>query len=101
MMETVDADMSGQVDLCEFIVFMEMMRKADEPGSTRSLAGMGRGTGAGSVNNVCGNTTDDGTVFIRNTPSVGYLDAGDQLYTDSSFLSKFNHPIFEEGFKKS
>ena len=49
-----------------------------------------RGTGAGSVNNVCGNTTDDGTVFVKNTPSVGYLDAGDQLYTNSSFTSRFN-----------
>jgi len=37
MMESVDADMSGQIDLCEFIIFMELM-KSDPTGSMRSLA---------------------------------------------------------------
>jgi hypothetical protein len=36
MMESVDADMSGQIDLCEFIIFMELMKS--DKGSMRSLA---------------------------------------------------------------
>ena len=44
----------------------------------------------GSATNTCGELTDDGTVFVKFSPSVGYINGGDQLYTDASFTSKFN-----------
>ena len=44
----------------------------------------------GSAGNTCGELTDDGTVFVKFSPSVGYINGGDQLYTDASFTSKFN-----------
>tara|TARA_R100001460_G_scaffold61476_6_gene101559 strand:- start:2779 stop:8121 length:5343 start_codon:yes stop_codon:yes gene_type:complete len=44
----------------------------------------------GSAGNTCGELTDDGTVFVKFAPSVGYINGGDQLYTDASFTSKFN-----------
>lgn len=43
----------------------------------------------GSAGNTCGELTDDGTVFARFSPSVGYLNGGDQLYTDASFTTQF------------
>lgn len=42
-----------------------------------------------SSTNTCPEETDGGTLFVQYAPSIGYVDAGDYLYTDAGFSNAF------------
>ncbi len=65
-------------DVCEVIT-----PAPTSPGQFR------RTSNFGSATNTCGELTNDGTLFVEYAPSIGYVTAGDYLYTDAGFTTKF------------